>query len=384
MIIGVAWAPIRLALFAFGSVSAWLLTKLITLDVTFPVNLCSVQERPTLGSLRRRLIWAVYWIFFRICGFGLGIYTAKVVDAQKRDPNARIAVYGPHSTIMDGSILLAMSDLGSDRTPTGFSAEAERHRPILGIFGLCLEFIYVDYDDPNSKRAAINGSKFRSTSPDWATMFQVFAGEGTTHSGRELLQIKKGACVPGAPIQPYILTFPEWIDAIVGNVGRKRNAERGSGWAGWCEDSNLLQLIWYQLTTPWQPMTVTVLPAVYPSAAEKADPSLFANNIQKLMSEASGLPISLLNNTDCNLAGYIYRKYPHLNWDDFRGESHPLEDEFGAKMVTRVFAKACLDEFLHHSEGKSVIPSDRNPFGAVESLQFKDFLRQKCVEKAAN
>merc|ERR1719500_2137161 len=199
-------------------------------------------------------------------------------------------------------------------------------------------------------------------------MTQLFAAEGTTATGTELLQFKKGPFIPGVPIQVYLMDFPEWMDRITGNIGPTRSCTRGTGWAGWGEDISFLYLIWHNLTTPWQPVRVKILPEYHPSTEEINDPKLYANNLQKYVSEVSGIPISKCSNHDVNLYVYVSKKYPDVDADYFKAEFHVLEDTFG-KLASRATVKSLLDDFLARSEGGVALQQSQAP----DSLRCMDF-----------
>eukprot|EP00884_Botryococcus_braunii_P016948 jgi/Botrbrau1/3937/Bobra.0365s0012.1 len=90
--------------------------------------------------------------------------------------------------------------------------------------------------------------------------------EGTTTNGRCLLPFKTGAFLAGAPVLPVIIKYdptdpfsPAWesIDAF---------------WH-----------IFLLLANPIHLVSMTELPVYIPSAAEKADPALYANNVRNYM-----------------------------------------------------------------------------------------------------
>lgn len=92
--------------------------------------------------------------------------------------------------------------------------------------------------------------------------------EGTTKMQRCLLKFRTGAFVSGEPVQPVALRFPDdvgWVHGLGGHI--------------------------FDLLTRW----VTVLDVIFldpyvPSEAEKSDPNLYAQNVQKLIAEALDLP----------------------------------------------------------------------------------------------
>lgn len=98
--------------------------------------------------------------------------------------------------------------------------------------------------------------------------------EGTTSNGRYLTHFHRGAFVPGAPVKPVILRYP--------------HSSFDPAWESVYAPYHLFRY----LTQFVNYCELTLLPVYTPSAAEKADPALFANNVRLAMSKASGLPIS--------------------------------------------------------------------------------------------
>lgn len=212
----------------------------------------------------------------------------------------------------------------------------------------------------------------RAISDDWKHIIQVFAVEGTTSSGREMLQVKKGAFLSGTPVQPVLLEWPEWIDVLTGNLGEKRNQTRGAGWCGWTCDISFLWLLWYQLTVPWQPVHITFLPIYEPNAEERANPNLYAGNVAKVLAKAGGHTRSFCNQIDGHLVAYISSKHPELNLNDFRANCEHLEAEFGTKGVSRVIVRDLFKQFIEESNGKSTLGGK----------PFSEFVRSKLLEKS--
>jgi lysophosphatidylcholine acyltransferase/lyso-PAF acetyltransferase len=98
--------------------------------------------------------------------------------------------------------------------------------------------------------------------------------EGTTSNGRYLLHFHKGAFVPGTPVKPVVMTFP--------------HTQFNPSW----ESVRAPYHIWRFLTQFVNYCELQMLPVYTPSAQEQADPALYANNVRKVMSKASGLPMS--------------------------------------------------------------------------------------------
>jgi len=274
--------------------------------------------------------------------------------------------------MMDVVIHFAVAPMFSGRTPTGLAAFSEKSRPIISIFCLLLEYVFVDYESQESKRTAAKSSMLRATSENWDHVIQIFAVEGTTSSGREMLQVKKGAFLSKQPVTPVLLEWPEWIDVLTNNLGKSRNSTRAAGWSGWTNDVGFGTLIWYQLTVPWQPVHITILPLHEPTESEKADPVVFAKGIQKVLSEKGGHAISECNQIDSKLVEYISSKYPGVDVREFRVCGESLEDEFGSKGINKKMILEFYEEFSRKSCGEVVF----------DGLSFKQFVRGKLREKS--
>jgi len=86
--------------------------------------------------------------------------------------------------------------------------------------------------------------------------------------------------VPGLPVKPVVFKYstenfsPTWESCFF----------------PWHFVRSLCQ--WYNF------VEVICLPVYIPNEAEKKDPQLYANNVRKAMSEASGLPLNDANFTD--------------------------------------------------------------------------------------
>ena len=98
--------------------------------------------------------------------------------------------------------------------------------------------------------------------------------EGITHNGLSLLRFFPGSFEGGTPIQPVVMAYPFRFFNDHAFLG---------GTAG-----HLLKL----LLSPYIALTVTLLPLYEPSAAEKADAALMADNVRVRMAEALNVPVS--------------------------------------------------------------------------------------------
>lgn len=286
---------------------------------------------------------------YRISLMGFGIYWINIKDCRKKGDKrvAQIGAFAPHQSLADG-----INIEGLDKSFTGVGALPELHRPLTGAFFQALEYVWVDYEIPESRSSCAKAILHRSTSAAWKDIQQIFQVEGTTHSGCCFTQFKKGAFLPGQPVQPIVLELPEWIDVLRGNLTKGRRRRRGAGWAGWCYDTPMWLVILYQITVFWQPATLYILPVYEPSEEEKSDAVLFAKNVRASMAKATGFEIQEMNQHDGWLVAHISSKYPKLNPQKYALYGEILEDKYGSRVLNKRFVREQFEEFMLLSKGK--------------------------------
>ena len=109
--------------------------------------------------------------------------------------------------------------------------------------------------------------------------------EGTCTTGDALLRFKSGAFVAGEPVLPVVLRYRTGR-LNCGWVWRERPT-RAAVYRRWPLD--LLHLL--RILSSWSnSVEVTVLPPYRPSAAEAADPALYAAGVRRVMAAALGVP----------------------------------------------------------------------------------------------
>lgn len=105
--------------------------------------------------------------------------------------------------------------------------------------------------------------------------------EGTTTNGRLLLRFRTGAFVAGLPVSPVVLSY--------GTPG---------GWSPTYESISAAAFVAGLLARPVHRVMVRRLPLYVPSAEERADARLYANNVRAVMAAAGGVGVSDSNFTD--------------------------------------------------------------------------------------
>jgi len=171
----------------------------------------------------------------------------------------------PHSTFVDSLYIFYAYGC-----PSGIGKREAFQAPLMGVFVRAMQFVAVDRNTADGKKAALEQLKERAMDPS-GRQFMAFA-EGTCHNRKQLIQLKKGVFTPGLPVQAVVLEFPYWFFDPT--------------WSS-CGPSRAFMIYWL-LCQFWSRMRVTFLPPHAPSEAEKSDAVLFADNVRGEMASALG------------------------------------------------------------------------------------------------
>ncbi|XP_058149829.1 lysophospholipid acyltransferase LPCAT4 isoform X2 [Dasypus novemcinctus] len=143
--------------------------------------------------------------------------------------------------------------------------------------------ILVSRHDPASRRRVVEEVRRRATSGGkWPQV--LFFPEGTCSNKKALLKFKPGAFIAGVPVQPVLIRYPNSLDTTSW-------AWRGPG---------VLKVLWLTASQPCSIVDVEFLPVYHPSPEESRDPTLYANNVQRVMAQALGIPA-----TECEFVGNL-------------------------------------------------------------------------------
>ncbi|XP_028330277.1 lysophospholipid acyltransferase LPCAT4 isoform X2 [Gouania willdenowi] len=224
------------------------------------------RSRPVTGW-RRWLYHSVVRTLSRAVFFSLGFLWMKVKGRRADLKEAPMLVVAPHSGFLDMLVLC----------PTELATVVSRsENQSLPVIGALLEFnqsVIVSRKDPESRKNAVSQLVERLTSNGYWPQMLMFP-EGTTTNGQALIKFKPGAFVAGMPVQPVLLRYPNKLDTV-------RWTYKGSTW---------LDAVWHTTSQLYTNMTVEFLPVYKPSEEEKENPELYADNVQKLMARALGVP----------------------------------------------------------------------------------------------
>ncbi|XP_063294744.1 lysophosphatidylcholine acyltransferase 2 isoform X2 [Pelobates fuscus] len=326
---GLLLLPVRIIFFIVVLILAWLVALFTTC--------CSEEkiEQPFTGW-RRNVSKCLIGFFGRLLYFCMGFHV-RIQGNPARAMQAPILVVAPHSSFFDGVAVIA------SRMPSTVSREENVTVPIFGRILRALQPVLVSRVDPNSRKNTINEIKKRAMSGgEWPQVLMF--PEGTCTNRSCLISFKPGAFLPGVPVQPVILRYPNTLDTVTWT------------WQGYSA-TKLLLMTFCQIYTI---VEVEFLPVYVPCNEEKNDPFLFANNVRHNMAQALGLPVTEHTFEDCRLmltareltlpmeAGLVeftkVSRKLHLKWDNVMKQM----EVFATIAASSKGGRIGIEEFASH------------------------------------
>ncbi|XP_036997432.2 lysophosphatidylcholine acyltransferase 2 isoform X1 [Artibeus jamaicensis] len=327
--LGIFLLPIRGLFLAFVLLLAWPFAALSTLGR---------PEKPThpITGWKRQITQPVLKFLGRALFFSMG-FTVTVKGKIASPVEAPIFVVAPHSTFFDG-VACVVAGL-----PSMVSRSENVQVPLIGRLLRALQPVLVSRVDPDSRKNTINEIIRRATSGGEWPQILVFP-EGTCTNRSCLITFKPGAFIPGVPVQPVLLRYPNQLDTVTWT------------WQGY----TFLQLCLLTFCQPFTKVEVEFMPVQAPSDEEKRDPVVFAGRVRNLMAQALGIPMTEHTYEDCRLmisagqltlpmeAGLveftkISRKLK-LNWDSVRKHL----DEYAAIASSSKGGRIGIEEFAEY------------------------------------
>ncbi|XP_028993638.1 lysophospholipid acyltransferase LPCAT4 isoform X1 [Betta splendens] len=261
LVLGVVLVPLRVLLAAVFFLLMWLIAPLRTAGLS-----AEERARPIKGW-RRWFFHPIICQLSRAVFFSLGFLWVRVKGRRAGLKEAPVLVVAPHSSFLDMLILCPT------QLPTVVSRSENASLPVIGALLDFNQSVLVSRKDPESRKKAVSQLNERLTSNGYWPQMLMFP-EGTTTNGKVLIKFKPGAFLAGVPVQPVLLHYPNKLDTV-------RWTYRGTTWT---------EALWNTTSQLYTNMTVEFLPVYNPSPEEKEDPSLYADNVQKLMAAALGIP----------------------------------------------------------------------------------------------
>ncbi|KAL6118363.1 lpcat4 [Pungitius sinensis] len=261
VVVGSVLVPVRVAMAALCFLLMWPVARLRLAGL-------SQEERcrPVRGW-RRWLLHPLMLGLSRLAFFSLGFLWVRVKGRRAELKEAPVLVVAPHSSFMD------MVALMPTRLATVVSRSENTSLPVVGALLEFNQAVLVSRKDPESRRRAVAQVTERLTSDGYWPQMLMFP-EGTTTNGSVLIKFKPGAFLAGLPVQPVLLHYPNKLDTV-------RWTYKGTSW---------MEALWHTTSQFYTNVTVEFLPVYSPSPEEKKDPDLYADNVQRLMAKALGLP----------------------------------------------------------------------------------------------
>ncbi|XP_022616678.1 lysophosphatidylcholine acyltransferase 1-like isoform X1 [Seriola dumerili] len=258
--------PVRLLLVSFLMLLAW--------PFAFTASLGRSEFVIEPQSWWRRLIDLCLRVIMRAMWFCGGFHWIKVKGERASPSEVPILTVAPHSSYFDAiPVTMTMCSI--------VTKLESRSIPVWGTLISYIRPVFVFRSDQDSRRKTVEEIKRRAQSGGEWPQIMIFP-EGTCTNRSGLILFKAGAFIPGLPVQPVVLRYPNKLDTVTWT------------WQG----PGAFKILWLTLCQPHNPMEIEYLPIYTPSNEEKENPALFASNVRKLMAKALELPLTDLSFDD--------------------------------------------------------------------------------------
>ncbi|KAA0710647.1 Lysophosphatidylcholine acyltransferase 1 [Triplophysa tibetana] len=262
--------PVRLLFAAFMMLLAW--------PFAFVATVGRSENAVEPLSWWRWLVDLVLKAIMRAMWFSGGFHWIRVKGQPALPSEAPILTMAPHSSYFDAIPV----------TMTMASIVMKAESKDIPVWGTLIKFIrpvFVSRSDQDSRKKTVEEIRRRACSAGEWPQIMIFP-EGTCTNRSCLIAFKPGAFIPGVPVQPVVLRYPNEMDTISWT------------WQG----PGAFEILWLTLCQLHNIIEIEYLPTYTPSEEEKKDPALFARNVRRIMAKALGLPIIDYSFEDCQLA----------------------------------------------------------------------------------
>ncbi|XP_069757667.1 lysophosphatidylcholine acyltransferase 2 isoform X2 [Narcine bancroftii] len=302
----------------------------------------------------------------------MGFIQIKVKGKKAEATEAPILVVAPHSSYFDAVVNIVAG------IPSIVSRAENADVPLFGSFLRCVQPVLVCRNHTDSRKKTVEEIMKRATSkgkwPQYSFSFKLMIfPEGTCTNRSCLITFKSGAFIPGVPVQPVLIRYPNRQDTVTWT------------WQGHSA-STLMFLTLCQLHTK---VEVEFLPVYVPNDEERCDPFLYGNRVRSVMAIELDVPMTEHTFEDCRLmisAGELtlpmetglveftkISKKLNLKWDNIRKQL----DNFAAIASKSKGGKIGIEEFAEHLK-LPISPAlkevfslfDRNSDGTIDFREY--------------
>lgn len=255
--------PIRIVLIIFFLFLTWIGCYLGQLGLSHKDR----TEKPLTGF--RRAIQSVSRECVLMCVRSAG-FVVRTVGRAAPAHEAPILVAAPHSSFFD-----TVAAMLGNPVPSAVVRSKSKGMFFLSTILNYTQPVYVKRSDPNSRQNTVREITRRATSKEPWSQVIIFP-EGTCTNRSCLITFKQGAFVPGVPVQPILIRYPNELNTLI-----------------WTWDGpSAYETLWLTLCQVRTHMEIEYLPVYVPSEQEKKDPRLYAENVRYLMAKALRIPLS--------------------------------------------------------------------------------------------
>uniref|UniRef100_A0A4W6EE77 Lysophosphatidylcholine acyltransferase 2 n=1 Tax=Lates calcarifer TaxID=8187 RepID=A0A4W6EE77_LATCA len=245
----------------------------LVLMVTWPVAVIITFRHPLKGAVEPMTGWRRFMCRKIMAALGRAYYFCMgfrvvVKGKQVSSSEAPILAVAPHSTFFDGIVCIVAG------LPSTVSRVENLLHPSLAVRHLLFP-VLVSRQDPDSRKNTIQEIDSRAKSGGRWPQVLIFP-EGTCTNRSCLITFKQGAFIPGVPVQPVLMRYPNKL----------------------VSDTTLLLLTLCQLYTT---VEIEFLSPHIPTEEEKKTPALFASRVREAMAQALRVPVTDHTYEDCRL-----------------------------------------------------------------------------------
>ncbi|XP_016848437.1 lysophosphatidylcholine acyltransferase 1 [Anolis carolinensis] len=263
--------PIRLFFAAFMMLLAWPFAFIASIGT-------AEKELEQPLSWWRKVVDFLLKAIMRTMWLAGGFHWINVKGRQALPTEAAILTLAPHSSYFDAiPVTMTMASIV-------MKAES-KDIPVWGTLIKYIRPVFVSRSDQDSRRKTVEEIRRRAQSNGKWPQIMIFP-EGTCTNRSCLITFKPGAFIPGVPVQPVILRYPNKLDTITWT------------WQG----PGALKILWLTLCQFHNFVEIEFLPVYIPSEEERKNPSLYANNVRRIMAKALGVSVTDYTFEDCQLA----------------------------------------------------------------------------------